>query len=161
MAVAIGRGRGGVDERRARSRAPVKELQRQAEIGVDDEVAIGRGGLRDRPHVKDGVELAARQPARQIGRRDEIGQPALLQVAPLAFGAEMVAHGDIAMPGLVEARHQVRSDEASPAGDQEHAVPRNGPSTRLHPFPNFVSTVAKILRVCYFLLFFYVAALSA
>ena len=132
LAVAVGRGRGGVDQRHARLGAPVEKHQREAEIGVDDEVAVGRGGLRDRAKVKHGIELAAREPAREIGRGDEIGQAALLQVPPLALGAEKVADGDIAMPGLVQRRHQVRSDEAGPAGDQEHAqrAPLGRPSGR-------------------------------
>ncbi len=85
--------------------------------------------------MKHGIELAAREPAREIGRRDEIGQAALLQVPPLAVGAEEVADGDIAMPGLVQRRHQVRSDEAGSAGNQEHAQrapkpPQDRPSGR-------------------------------
>ena len=35
-AVAIGRGRGGIDERRVRRRAPVEQAQRQPEIGFDE-----------------------------------------------------------------------------------------------------------------------------
>ena len=62
-AVAIGRGRGGIDERRARRRAPVEQAQRQAEIVLHHQVAVGRGGVGDGAHVDDGVELAAVEPA--------------------------------------------------------------------------------------------------
>ena len=67
-AVAIGRGRRRIDERRPGRRAPVEQAQRQAEIGLDHEVAVGRGGVGDRAEMDHGVELAAVEPAR-TGRR--------------------------------------------------------------------------------------------
>ena len=121
-AVAIGRRRGGIDERRARRRAPVEQAQRQAEIVLHHQVAVGCGGVGNGAHVDDRLELAAVEPGHQFGRRHQIGHPALGQIAP--FGvvlAEQVVDHDVAGARLVEARHHVRSDESGPAGDQKHA----------------------------------------
>ena len=45
-------------------RAPVQQPQRQAEIGLDHLIAVGRRGLRDRAEMDDGVELAALRASR-------------------------------------------------------------------------------------------------
>ena len=68
--------------------------------------------------MDDGVELAAVEPAHQFGRRHDVGDLALGEIAP--FGvvlAEHVVHHDIAGAGLVEASDHVRADEAGPPGD--------------------------------------------
>ena len=64
------------------------------------------------------LELAAVEPAQQIGRRHEVGKLALGEVAPLAVAAEEIVDDDVGAAGLVEARHHIRSDEPGPAGDQ-------------------------------------------
>ncbi len=87
-AVAIGGGRGGVDERRARRRAPVEQPQRQPEIGLHDEIAVGRGRRRNGAHMHHRVELAAVEPAQQVRRRHEVGELAAGEVAPFAVAAE-------------------------------------------------------------------------
>ena len=128
-AVAVSCGRGGVDERRAGLRAPVEQAQRQAEIVLHHQVGVGGGGVGDRAHVDDGVELAAVQPIHQLGRRHQVGHPALGQIAP--FGvvmAQQVVDDDIGGARLVEARDHVRPDEAGPAGDQKHDLPHCAPS---------------------------------
>ena len=119
-AVTVSGGRGGVYERRAGRRAPVEQPQRQPEIIFHDEIAVGRGGRRDGAHMHHRVELATIEPARQVRRRNEFGELAAGEVAPFAVIAETVADGDVRAPGLVEARDHVRSDEAGPAGDQQH-----------------------------------------
>ena len=81
-AVAIGRRRRSVDERRARLRAPVEQAQRGAEIVFHHQVAVGRGGVGNGAHMDDRLELAAVQPAHQFGRRHQIGDLALGQIAP-------------------------------------------------------------------------------
>ena len=109
-------------------------LQREAEIGVDDEVAVGRGGVRDRAHVDDGVELAAVEPGEQVGGRHHVGQLTLGDIAPLAVGAEHVVDDDVGAARLVEAGHDVRPDKPGPAGDQQHPYPPRRMSWRL-PLP--------------------------
>ena len=59
----------------------------------------------------------------QVGRRHDIGDLPLGEVAPLAVGAEHVVDHDIGAPGLVEARDHIRPDKSGPAGDQKHAQP--------------------------------------
>ena len=77
-------------------RAPVEQPQREAEIGLDHEVAVGRGGVGDRAHVDDGVELAAIEPAR-TGRPGGTTSASwrLREIAPLAVGAEHVVDHDV------------------------------------------------------------------
>ena len=120
LAVAESRGRRGVDQRRARRRAPFQQAQRQPEIVFHDRVAIGRGGRGDGAHMHHGLELAAVEPAQKIGRRHKIGDLAMCEIAPLAVAAENVVDGNVGAAGLVEARHHIRSDEPGPAGDQQH-----------------------------------------
>ena len=52
-AVAIGRRRRGIDQRRCVGGAPVEQPHRQAKIGFDHQIAVGRGGLRDRAEMDD------------------------------------------------------------------------------------------------------------
>ena len=122
-AVAIGRRRRSVDEGRAGRRAPVEQPQRQPEVGVEHEVAVGRGGVGDRAQVDDGVELAAVEPGEQLAGRHHVGQLALGEIAPFAVAAEHVVDDDVAAAGLVQAGHDVRPDEPGPAGDQQHPTP--------------------------------------
>ena len=135
-AVAVGRRRGRIDERRARLGAPVEQAQRQPEIVVHHGVAVGDGGVGDGAEVDHRVELAPVEPAEQVGRADHVGNLALLQVAPLAVRAEPVVHGDVGAAGLVEARDDVRSDESRPAGHQNHQrIPRDPTSCLRAPGP--------------------------
>ena len=101
-------------------RAPFQKPERQPEIGLDDGVAVGRGGRRNGAEVHHGVELAAFQPAQQVRWRHEIGELALAEIAPLAVAAEKIVDHDVGPPSLIEARHDIRSDESGPAGDQQH-----------------------------------------
>ncbi len=55
---------------------------------LDDEIAVGRGGRGDGAEMDDGVELAAVEPAQQVGRRHEIGELAGGEIAPFAVAAE-------------------------------------------------------------------------
>src|SRR5207302_1287178 len=58
-AVPVGRGRGGVDQRRTRLGAPVEQAQGQAEIVVHDRIAVARRGVGDRAQMDHGVEANA------------------------------------------------------------------------------------------------------
>src|SRR5438552_1224104 len=71
--------------------------------------------------MNDPVEFAAVEPAKQVHRRDEVGELVLLQVAPLAVLAERVVDHDIAVPGLIEARDDIRPDKTCSARYQQHA----------------------------------------
>ena len=109
---------------RARRRAPVEQLQRQPEIGVDDEVAIGRRGVGDGAQMDDGVELAAIEPGEQLGRRHDIGELALAEVAPFALAPRTSLTTMSVRPASLRLGDQIRSDEPGPAGDQQHPSPR-------------------------------------
>ena len=114
------------------ARAPVEQAQRQAEIVLHHQIAVGGGGVGNRAHVDDGVELAAVEPVHQFGRRHQVGDLALGQIAP--FGvvvAEQVVDHDVGRARLVEAGDHVRPDETGPAGDQKHAYPRPEPGQPL------------------------------
>ena len=89
-------------------------------------IAVGRSGGGDGAEVHDGVELAAVEPAQQIGRRHEFGELAAGEIAPFAVAAEHIVDGNVGAAGLVEARDHIRSDEAGPAGDQQHRRRKTG-----------------------------------
>ena len=103
LAVAIGRRGGGIDQRRGVGRAPVEQPHRKAEIGLDHEIAVGRGGLRDGAEMDHGLQPAALQPVHQLRGRHEIGKLALGQIAPFAVMAEHVAHRHVARPASFNA----------------------------------------------------------
>ena len=114
-----------------RRRAPVQELERQAEIGGEDEIAVGRGGVGDGAEMDHGVELAAVEPGAELAGRHHVGEAALAEIAPFARVAERIVDHDVGAPGLVEAGDQIGSDEPGPAGDQQHPHPRPA----CHPSP--------------------------
>ena len=70
----------------------------------------------------------------QVGRRHDVGELALLQIAPLAVGAEHVVDDDVGAAGLVEARDDVRPDKPGPAGHQQHPLLRR-PCPAAVPLP--------------------------
>ena len=67
--------------------------------------------------MHDRLKLAAVEPAQEIGRRHEVGDLAIGEIAPLAVAAEHVVDDNVGATGLVEVRHDIRSDEPGPAGD--------------------------------------------
>src|SRR5215467_3832664 len=69
-----------------------------------------------------GVKLAAVEPAGQVGRRDEVGEPAFLQITPFAVRSERVVDYDIGVPDLVKVGDYVRPDESCSAGHQQHLI---------------------------------------
>src|SRR5580692_9578920 len=58
------------------------------------------------------------RPSSQRNRSAGGTKLAIGEIAPLAVAAENVVDGNVGAAGLVEARHDVRSDEPGPAGDQ-------------------------------------------
>jgi hypothetical protein len=70
------------------------------------------------------VAVAA-EPAHQLGRRHDVGELPLGEVAPLALGAENIAHGDVGAAGIVESGDHVRPDKTGPAGHQQHEESRS------------------------------------
>ena len=103
-------------------RAPVEQPHRQPEIGLDHEIAVGRRGLRNGAEMDDGVEPAALQPVRQFGRRHDVGELALGEIAPFAVMAEHVADRDVGAAGVIQRGHDVRSDKTGATGHQQHDV---------------------------------------
>ena len=104
-------------------RAPVEQPHRQAEIGLDHEIAVGRRGLRNGAEMDDGIEPAALQPVRQFGRRHDVGELALGEIAPFAVMAEQVANGDVGAARVIQRGHDVRSDKTGAPGHQQHSAP--------------------------------------
>ncbi|MHC2668936.1 hypothetical protein ACVI1J_001099 [Bradyrhizobium diazoefficiens] len=141
LAVAIGGGRGGVDQRHRIRRAPVEQAHGEAEIGFEHEVAVGRGGRGNRPEMDHGVEPAAVQPVGQLGRGDDIHKLALGEIAPLAVGAEEITDGDVAAAGVVQRSHDIRPDKTGSAGHQQHS---NYPARCLRPDPCRSASFAKV-----------------
>ena len=54
---------------------------------------------------------------------EDVGEPPLGEVAPLAVMAEQVAHHDVAAARVVQRGHDVRSDKTGAPGHQQHACP--------------------------------------
>ena len=82
-AVAIGRGRGGIDEAHLARRAPVPQAP-AARRWCARQVAVGRGGLADGAHVEHHLDRRAGRPGTRRAR--PAGQPrgrVLGEVAPL------------------------------------------------------------------------------
>src|SRR5215831_15070392 len=67
-----------------------------------------------------GIELAPFQPIGEAGRRNDVGELALLQVAPLAVRSERIVDDDVSAPRLVEIGDDIRSDKSRSAGNQQH-----------------------------------------
>jgi hypothetical protein len=64
------------------------KAQRQPEIVLHERIGIGRGGRGNGAEMDHRVELAAVEPAPQIGRRHKIGELAAGKIAPFAVAAE-------------------------------------------------------------------------
>src|ERR1700730_17349055 len=103
-----------------RRRAPFKQAQRQPEIGLDDEIRIGRSGVGNGAEMDDRIELASLKPAEQLAGWHHVGELSFAEIAPFLPGIEGIVDHDVAVAGLVEARHHIRADEPGPAGDQKH-----------------------------------------
>ena len=73
--------------------------------------------------MDDGIEPAALEPVQQLGRRHEVGELALGEIAPFAVMAEHIANRDIGAAGVIQRGHDVRSDKTGASGHQQHAVP--------------------------------------
>ena len=58
----------------------MEQPQRQPEIRAEHEIAVGRGRIRDRAEMHDGVELAPREPLFEIAGRHHVGELPFLQV---------------------------------------------------------------------------------
>ena len=101
--------------------------------------------------MDDGVEPAALQPVHQFGRRHEIGELALGQIAPFAVMAEHVAHRHVAAAGVVQRGHDVRSDKTGAPGHQQHAVPCHDcaarPLPQSRPAGNLASSAVVTGRI--------------
>src|SRR2546430_14251033 len=72
-AIAIGCSRRGIDEGRARCRAPIQKFEGKTKIGGEDDICVGGGGVGDGAEMNDRVKLAAIQPAdrseeRRVGK---------------------------------------------------------------------------------------------
>ena len=80
-------------------------------------IAVARGSLGNRTQMDHSVELAAVQPAHQVGGRHEVGQLALLEVAPLVVLAEQVIDNNIGSARLIETGDDIRPDKSGAAGD--------------------------------------------
>src|SRR5262249_2613609 len=122
-AIAVGRGRGCIDERGTRRRAPIQKLERKTKIGGEDKVGVGRGGIGDGAEMDDRLKLAAIEPSDKFARRHHVSDLAFAEIAPFTLFAERVIDHNIGVPRLVEAGDQIGPDKAGSAGDQQHSYP--------------------------------------
>src|SRR3546814_12526915 len=92
-ASAVGRRRGGVDQRDLLLRAVVPEYLGQAKVVGEQRVAVALRGGRDGAEVEDGGEppFGPAQELRQLLRRAHVLDPLVAEVAPLVHLARAVA----------------------------------------------------------------------
>src|SRR5262249_29682264 len=79
---------------------------------------IGNGAKMD-----DRIKLAAVKPPHEFIRRDDVGQTALGQIAPLVSGTHGVIDDNVGKSAVVKGCNKIGADESSSAGDQNHANP--------------------------------------
>ena len=72
--------------------------------------------------MDDGIQPAAFEPVLQFGRRHDVRELALGEIAPFAVMAEHVANGDIRAAGVVQRGDDVRSDKTGSTGHQQHSL---------------------------------------
>src|SRR3546814_4899384 len=112
-ASAVGRRRGGVDQRDLLLRAVVPEYLGQAKVVGEQRVAVALRGGRDGAEVEDGGEppLGPAQELRQLLRRDHVLDLVVGEVAPLVALAQAVAD-DNRHAALGEGGDEIGADEA-------------------------------------------------
>src|SRR3546814_287716 len=120
-AIAVGRRRGGVDQRDLLLRAVVPEYLGQAKVVGEQRVAVALRGGRDGAEVEDGGEppFGPAQELRQLLRRDHVLDLVVGEVAPLVALAQAVAD-DHRLAALAEGGDEIGADEAGAAGDEKH-----------------------------------------
>ena len=97
LAVAIGRGRGGVDQRLAGSGAPAPQRNRGVEVGRDDVVGVALGGRGVGAEMEHRLDLVAEafEPGGEPFDRHDLEEVALGDVAPFVARAEPVDDNEI------------------------------------------------------------------
>src|SRR5262249_57628825 len=128
---------GSIDETGGGGGGPVQKVEREPEIGGEDQVGIGGGRVGDRAEMDDGLELAAVEPAHQLAGGYDIGDLALAEVAPFVRVAERIVDDNVGAPGLVQAGDQIGTDEAGSAPDPHHRSPA---ATIASPLPPGLAT---------------------
>ena len=99
------------------SRIDIRKLvsmTRSPSVAVVSEIA---------PRWKMASSAAAAQPVHQFGRRDQVGQLPLGEIAPFAVMTEHVADRHVGAAGVIQRGHDVRSDKTGAPGHQQHACP--------------------------------------
>ena len=123
-AVAVGCGRGRVDQRNALPSAVIPDVDGQAQVAFDESIDVGIHGRRNAAHVDHATDLSS-EVREVIGyrlRRNDIEQPAFGDIAPLDIArAEMVADNDVCVSSFERSR-DIRTDKSSSARDQMHAT---------------------------------------
>jgi hypothetical protein len=69
-----------------------------------------------------GIQSAAFQPIRQFGRRHNVRELPLGEIAPFAVVAEHVADDHVGTTRVVQRGHEVRSDKTGAPGHQQHSL---------------------------------------
>ena len=63
------------------------------------------------------------QPVHQFGRRHDVRELALGEIAPFAVVAEQVADRHVGPARVIQRGHDVRSDKTGATGHQQHDIP--------------------------------------
>src|SRR5262249_20839222 len=134
---------GSIDETGGGGGGPVQKVEREPEIGGEDQVGIGGGRVGDRAEMDDGLELAAVEPAHQLAGGYDIGDLALAEVAPFVRVAERIVDNNVGAPGLVQAGDQIGTDEPGSPLDHKHPPPA---ATIASPLPQGIGTCNVLAR---------------
>ena len=116
-AVAVDRGRGGVDEGDAPRLRLLKQHGAEAEVVLHQVAPVGLHGVGAGALVEDGLDALveqARQPRLELALVAVVGEVQAVEVAVLLAAGEVVDHQDVAHAEAVERAQQVAADDPAP-----------------------------------------------
>src|SRR5712691_3682200 len=121
-AVAIGRRRGGVDQRFPGRGAPAPQRDRRIEVGGDDFVGIvlERRRIRAEMEYRLNLDAIAVKPGQKPLDRHDVAEIAFGDVAPFVPGAKAVDADEIRAAAIIEGCTKHRTDKPAAAGDHQH-----------------------------------------
>ncbi len=118
--VAVGRRRGGIDQRHASRGAPFPQIPAEFDVRRPGVVAVHGGGFADRAEVEHHLQRRiAVEESVEVVRMDDPRRRVFGEVAPFAVAAEAIDN-DGFMPAAHQRRLQVGADESGAASYQDH-----------------------------------------